>query len=541
MDLAGGVAAGQEALAEGRWEDAGAAFDAALELGESPEALDGLAEVSYRRGDYAAAVDLRERAYAGFRARGETRYPARVAAYHLAFDHAAVFGNFAVANGWLERARRLIEVSGDCVERGWVELAGVLATDDLLEKHRHIAAAIEIARRFGDRDLEFDALAYRGATLVEEGQIAEGMRRLDEAAAAAQGGEVTGRTSVGEIFCKMLLACEMTLDVRRAEQWQDVANREAGEARLSWPSAICRMYYGGILTAAGRWAEAESELASSIELYDVGYRALRSGAVVRLADLRVRQGRLDEARQLLIGYEDDDYAVGPLARLHLARDGAEVAATLLRRHIATTTDSVAVAPVLALLGDAERAAGRPGVVAAIGVRLSGIADSSGLPFVRALAEYVVGISLDDAQDAVTHLEAALAGFAATGLRYEQARTRLELARRLAGGEPEVAITEGQAALALFDRLGAARDADAAAALLRSLGVRGRTGPKHVGTLSRREQEVLRLVADGLTNPEIAQRLFISRKTAAHHVSNVIAKLGVRNRGEAAACARDAGV
>jgi DNA-binding NarL/FixJ family response regulator len=93
-----------------------------------------------------------------------------------------------------------------------------------------------------------------------------------------------------------------------------------------------------------------------------------------------------------------------------------------------------------------------------------------------------------------------------------------------------------AGLAAFERLGAAGDADAADALLRSLGVTGRTGPKRAGQLTRREQEVLRLVGLGLSNPEIAQRLFISRKTAAHHVSNVLAKLGVRNRAGAIAYA-----
>ena len=110
---------------------------------------------------------------------------------------------------------------------------------------------------------------------------------------------------------------------------------------------------------------------------------------------------------------------------------------------------------------------------------------------------------------------------------------LELARTLSDGSTELAVAEARSALATFERLGAAGDADA---LLRSLGVTGRTGPKRVGELTRREQEVLRLVGLGLSNPEIAQRLYISRKTAAHHVSNVLAKLGVRNRAGAIAYA-----
>ena len=124
------LAEGRAALVEGNWDDARAAFESALGEGESPEAYDGLAEVRYWQGDYGTAIDLRQRAYAGFRARGETRHPARLAAYYLAFDYLAVHGNRAAASGWLERGRRLAEVSGDCPERGWVALACVLATDD---------------------------------------------------------------------------------------------------------------------------------------------------------------------------------------------------------------------------------------------------------------------------------------------------------------------------------------------------------------------------------------------------------------------------
>ncbi len=92
------------------------------------------------------------------------------------------------------------------------------------------------------------------------------------------------------------------------------------------------------------------------------------------------------------------------------------------------------------------------------------------------------------------------------------------------------------ALSTFDEIGAVRDADIAASLLRDLGATGRAGPKGLERLTKREREILALLGQGLTNAEIAARLFISTKTAAHHVSNVLAKLGVRNRSEAAAYA-----
>jgi DNA-binding CsgD family transcriptional regulator len=532
VDVGEALAAGRAALRAGRWDDALASFEAAAAEGDTPEALDALAEVRYWQGDYAAAVDLHERAFAGHRARGETRYPAVIAAYHLAFEYAAVYGNFAAASGWLERGKRLAEVSGDCPERGWVELACVPATDDLAEKEQHVAAATDIARRFGDADLEFDALAYAGVCLVERGRIDDGMRKLDEAAAAARGGEVQGFTTAGEIYCKMLLACELVLDVRRAEQWTEAANLLARRSNVAWASAICRMYYGAILTAAGRWAEAEEELGRSASLYDRGYRALRSGAVVRLADLRVRQGRLEDAERLLAGHEDDGFAIRPLARLHLARGEADVAATLLRRHVGRHGDGLLQAPVLALLAEAEASAGRAAQAAETAARLAEIAAAAPRPVLRALAELAAALAGEG--PALGHLEAALAGFVEAHLPLEEGRIRLELARLLSSTTPDVAIAEAKAALTIFDRLGAPPCADAAAALLRSLGARVRTGPRNVGLLSQREQEVLQLLGLGLSNPEIASRLFISRKTASHHVSNVLAKLGLRNRAEAAA-------
>ena len=139
-------------------------------------------------------------------------------------------------------------------------------------------------------------------------------------------------------------------------------------------------------------------------------------------------------------------------------------------------------------------------------------------------------------DARACLHEALEGFARAQLPMELARTRLELARALAEGSPEVAIAEAKLALQDFERLEATRHADAAAALLRSLGAPIRTGPKGMGALTRREAEVLELIGAGLSNPEIGDRLFITRKTVEHHVGSVLSKLGLRNRAEAAAYA-----
>jgi len=172
--------------------------------------------------------------------------------------------------------------------------------------------------------------------------------------------------------------------------------------------------------------------------------------------------------------------------------------------------------------------------------LAGLADRHGSPFTAALAAASaahVSIAVPGTHHAVERLETALRLFATLGLPYEVARVRLDLATVLAATRPEAAVVEAEAAFDAFERFGAATDADVAAALLRALGVTPRTGRRTASELTERERQVLRLVGAGLSNPEIAARLHISRKTAAHHVSNVLAKLGVRNRTEAVAVDR----
>jgi DNA-binding NarL/FixJ family response regulator len=69
----------------------------------------------------------------------------------------------------------------------------------------------------------------------------------------------------------------------------------------------------------------------------------------------------------------------------------------------------------------------------------------------------------------------------------------------------------------------------------------RTTRQNAAGLTAREVEVLELVADGLRNAEIAERLFLSERTVGHHVSAILRKLGVKTRGEASAVARRNGI
>jgi DNA-binding CsgD family transcriptional regulator len=362
------------------------------------------------------------------------------------------------------------------------------------------------------------------------------MPRVDEAAVAALHGEVRDHLVVGEIYCKMLLCCEVVLDVRRAQQWTAVADAFGRVSNDLWASGICLMHYGGILISAGRWPEAEERLTDSLRIHDTGMRALRGGTAVRLADLRVRQGRCDEASVLLEGNEYDAAAALPRARLHLAEGDAGMATAVLRRAVGRMSPAVPEVPALTLLAEVLAAEKSASEALPLGERIRALATESRLPHVCALAERAAAAVAPWTGDAeLPHLRAALLGFDEAGLPWEAAGTRLDVARRLAVTDPPAAVAEGRSALATFRRLGARRGADEAANLLRALGSPVSAPARSSGAgLTPRERDVLRLMVEGRSNEAIAQELFVSKRTVEHHVGSVLAKLGTATRAEAIA-------
>lgn len=493
-------------------------------LGEG-EALDGQADALFTTGDYTGAIGLAEQAYAAYRRAGQDARAASSARF-VGYLHGVVHGNRAVAGGWMGRAVRLIDSAGDCPERARIELSLAVVADNQADRDRHLAAAEQAAAQHGLSDLVLDAMSQRGLHLVAAGRVRDGMALLDEALAAVAGGEVTDPISIGAMYCKMLLACELTSDARRAEDWLAQADRFVERTGRMPIGAICRTHYGGVLLAAGRWDEAERELGAAAELYQRSYRALRGAALVRLAALRVRQGRLAEAEDLLGRSEHDGYAIRPRVELHLARGEHDLAAAHAERHLRARTGDELDAPLLFLV---VRAGVEPGPAAE---RLRAHADDGASAPIRALAAHATGL-LADQPEAIGHLEAAVDGYHRAGLPLELARARLDLATVLAASRPALALAEARTALDTARELGAILDVDAAGALLRRLGVRGHSS-RTVGDLTTREQQILDLVAEGLSNPAIASRLHLSRRTVEHHVSNVLAKLGLATRTQLAA-------
>ena len=535
------VAQGYEALRTGDSAGARRAFEAVAPEPPNGAVVEGLARASYLNHDYLPAIELWVTSYGAYRSGGDGVSAIRVART-LAYMYLSIVGDPAVMRGWFARAVSLLADEGPCAESGWVSLnQGMFEPDPKLKELRY-REALALAREFDDSSLEFATLAYLGASLVHDDRTDEGMLLLDEALAAVAGRDVDDFAIVEEIFCQLFAACEHAHDVDRADQWIRVGEDIATRRNLPAVSAFCRTHYGGLLTEAGRWGEADLALTDAVRIWGLGHSSLRPGALVRLAELRVRQGRLEEAEQLLLGLDDGAEAARPRAAAHLMRGDAELAVDVVERALGDLDPtSVDAAPLWAVLVEAHLAGGRVEDAAVAADNLSTCARLHPSSYLQATAALARGrLCLAEATgDPCACLREALSGFAQARTPMELAQARFELAMALAIDQPKLAIAEARAALEGFEQLPAARQADAVAALLRSLGSRERATQRETGVLTKREAEVLDLLGHGLTNPEIADRLYISRKTVEHHVSRLLAKLGLRSRAEAAVYATKA--
>jgi DNA-binding NarL/FixJ family response regulator/tetratricopeptide (TPR) repeat protein len=523
------------ALADGRWEDARDAFAAVLAENVTPEALEGMGEALWWLGDPWGCVDYRTRAFAAYRREGHDG-AAAVVALQLSVVFFSSLGNEVAAQGWLARAESL-GAADDGDLRGWYDLVRGYTSPDVQLAVELARRALEDGRRLQDRDLELCALCDLGLALVRSGSVGEGLSLIDEGMAGTLAGEYTRLDTVVFACCDMLEACDAVADVRRATHWCRVADAFMAQYGCPFLNVECRTLYGSVLASTGNWSAAEGELLTALSIAGQATPALRARASAALARLRLRQGHLDEAEALVTGI-DEPWDAQVLAEVLLAQGKPAAAAAKLDGVLTRYGNQPLVrASVLEALVGAQLATADSAAAHRCSAELVALADEYPHLLVQARAEMAAArlAGTESPRElAVAHLHAALRHFDAAGLVYEAARARHELARALIATQPEAAAVEATQALTVFRHLGAARDADATSALLRELGVPTPPGPRSEELLSAREQEVFALLTAGLSNPEIARRLFISRKTAAHHVSRVITKLGLRNRTEVAA-------
>jgi tetratricopeptide (TPR) repeat protein len=436
---------GEQALAAADWNGARACFDGVLEREENADALTGLSKVAMIEREYERAIELKERAFGLCLAAGRQAAASDLAIW-LTFMYATYHGNFSVALGWKQRAISALDGVDEGPAHGWLKLLEAPFARDPAERERLAAAALSIARRFADVDLEADALSLRGEAFVVGGRVAEGMAMLDAAMAAVTAGRVRDHFALGEVCCRLLSACEAALDVRRATDWLALVERYAKWKDFVRPT--CQTHYGGILVALGRWAEAEAELLAAIDGFTRGYRGDRGIAVLRLAELRVRQGRLEEAERLLEGGEWHPTARMLAATIALARGEAPLAAQLgeLCAEGSALADPTCV-PALELLTVTRLAVGDVAGARVAADRLATIADESGLQRLDGCAALADGrvLAAHGDERAPARLARAAELFASLDLPLEAARAQLELGRALAATKPAAAVREAKLA------------------------------------------------------------------------------------------------
>jgi DNA-binding CsgD family transcriptional regulator len=537
MNVEGQIEAGYKALADGDWDLARTIFMEVLSAADTPEAHSGLASAHWWLGDMSGTMDCYERAYAGFRRRGDFAEAATMALL-LSFHSDIHLANRTAGKGWLRRAIRLIEDNRLETLRGHVALfQGCLETDaSVVESCAR--TAVEFGRKSNDPDLELCALSLLGHALIDQGRVAEGLPLLDETMAAALGGEPQQLDTVVFTSCNMMVSCSKCAAFERAAAW--VRASEAFTERFGCPFlfAECRLIYGIVLFYTGKWAEAEVALRTALEMSNDAIPAFTASATAVLAQLRLAQGKIEEAETLCEEIVSFEQSLPVRARLHLVQGRPDLAAGLARRHFDDRPE-LQLDRILSveILGEAEIALGDAASAIERGEALVALGEGGGCRMAVARGKRLIGnaLSRTDHESARWHLDRARQEFGELGMPLEVGITSLALTGTLSDSEEEVAIAEARAALGSFEALGASHYCDEAAALLRDLGIKNpRSGPRTDGEISPREEEVMSLLALGLSNPEIADRLFISRKTVEHHVSSLLGKLDLRNRSEAAA-------
>lgn len=542
MTNSGPLETGQSALARGEWPEAQKAFESALANRESPEALEGLGWALWWQDRIQPSFEAREKAYRLYSEGNDALGAARVATA-LALDIYDYQGR-AVTNGWLKRAHRHLEGLEPAAEHGWLALweghLARLVEGDVAAARRSAEEAAAIGRTLGIKDLEMLAIALEGYVLVSEGKVDAGMQHLDEATAAAMAGEISDLDAAGAACCFLMHACEQVRDLDRATQWADRVAEFSRRWRIRPLYAICRVHYGVVLTGRGDWSEAEAVFQQVLEEISATHGPARSEAVLHLAELRRRQGRNEEAASLFSEVEDFSLSLIGRALLALDRGDAATAVAFLTRSLRRVSEDNWTVRAVALknLSRAQVLTGDSKAAAQSLEGLQAIADLVRTPYVLATARQASGCWLGEAQDAeaARHaFEDAVDLYEASHAPFEASRARLDLARLLfRANQPDLARAEAEAALEVFLRLGAKGEVERVREFLAEAAGGTRPEPAGEGPLTRREIEVLALVAEGLGDKEMASRLHLSEHTVHRHVSNILQKLEAPSRAAAVA-------
>jgi ATP/maltotriose-dependent transcriptional regulator MalT len=527
---------GRGAYARGAWRDAFDAFSAAHRAKPLvPEDLEALARSAYMVGlddDYRNAL---EHAFHAHLEAGEAANAARCAWW--IGHNLMLLDQSAPAHGWFARGQRLLEREGsDSVERGYLLIPTLLERSGQGEFAAALGTATEIAEigeRFGDRDLVAIGLMEQGHALVRQGRIEEGLRLVDETMVAVTAGELSPIVA-GIVYCNTIAFCRDVYEVRRAREWTQALTRWCEQQpEMVAHKGLCLVHRAEIMTLGGDWPDALEEARrvgvrftqGVLNERALGHAAYRQGEVHRL------QGRFDEAEACFREASRCGREPQPgLALLRASQGRLDAASAAIRRVVSETTLPLRRAALLPAFVEIVLETGDLVTARAASDELSEIARvqrSEALTALAAHADGAVSLAEGDAGAALPSLRRAWEAWRELDAPYDAARARVLIAGACGAlGDRDAAALELDAARDTFFRLGAVPDVH-------------RLEPRRDETgLTAREVEVLRLVARGRSNNEIAGALVISERTVARHVQNIFAKLGVSSRAAASVFAAE---
>lgn len=463
--------AGRDAIKRRAWREASdllSAANASVKL--SPEDLESLAKVAWCTARFQEGIDTYERAYAIYVEQDNHSRAARAALW-LAKRYESK-GAASVAAGWRTRAERLLEQEPECLGHGYLAYAHAriaLNQGDLSRALEHANRMFEIGTRFGDRDLQAEGLSYKGWILVRKGEVAEGTVLLDEAMAAALGGEL-GPDVTQPIFCRTIAVCQSLADYRRAAEWIEAAEGRCEREDLVTVPADCRAHRVEIMRLRGAWAKAEQEARRACDEFrnwDVGL-GHAGAALYEIGEIRLRKGDFSAAEDAFRqAHELGEEPQPGLSLLRLAEGKVEAAASSIKRALV----DVSMSPLdrarrLPAQVEIALAAGDMDSARSAAMELERIAKTyraSALGASAVCARGALELAEGDVSAACRSLREGLRLWQQEDMPYEVARARTLLATACrAEGDEETAVLELQAAHSAFERLGAVPDARRAA-------------------------------------------------------------------------------
>jgi ATP/maltotriose-dependent transcriptional regulator MalT len=521
------------AYAERSWLEAYEAFACADEAERlAPEDLELRATTARMLARDDEAVEFLERAHHAYVGKGEAARAAYCAGWigmSLSY-HGAV----GPAGGWFARAHRLLEdVPEETAVHGYALLPVIFRHESAGELEAAAAAAgraAEIGKRHGDPELMALAIHLQGHMLVLAGRVPEGLAFLDEAMVTVTTAELSPFV-VGLVYCGVILACQAGFEVGRAREWTLELTRWVEQQRdLVAFTGRCLVHRAEILQLGGSWSEAFEEARLAAERLVKTENTAAGLALYRQGELLRLRGEFDAAEEAYRDASRNGWEPQPgLAQLRLAQGKRDAALAAIRRSCTEVTEPIKRAALLPAQVEIALAAGEVGEARSASLELRDLAKQYESPMLDAIvahAQGAVALAEGDATAALGSLRHAQRIWLELDAPYEIARTRELIARACSTlDDDEACALELEAARELFEQLGAAPD------LAR---VSPQAGPSH--GLSERELEVLRLVASGKSNREIASTLVISEHTVARHLQNIYAKLGLSSRAAATAFA-----